>query len=419
MNKDRKKIIKEFILQEISKEQILDVFDYIENPLLHNNKYEKVYEDICSVFSENSLELVDKQETKVLDYVDVANIMIKTLNRNQNYDFTKIIEQSSSVVLALFLMHRCYANIEHNFNQLFDNISSKIENDVETFLKCLYVQQNTMLFNICVYAWLFGKGHFEVYKQKENSLSIKKLNENEFKELKRKVYLLISYFNENIDLFKFLVLETFFANLADYINYKNKDINIIEPISIIFQIQIWGFKNIEKGAERSFNTEWVKLLSDLKKDKDFVKKLAVENILLDKNKDYTDTLGIYEYFRKKSSSHINPDLIAITKKDVNLLQTEYIENIGKFIEGIASAFEAKKNILNEILLEEIPENKPDKIYYNLYYICDSLEAEQKLKNNKEIFKELQKLNDESKIKNYCKAQFNIFFKAVDEIFDKY
>ena len=179
-------------------------------------------------------------------------------------------------------------------------------------------------------------------------------------------------------------------------------------------MQVLGFNNIEKYT---YNDEWIELLSDLKKDKNFIEKLSIENILINREQDYNDEFNIYAYFKNTNYSHIRPNLISIKdNKEIKLLKTEYIDDINdKF--NSKDIFEAIRNSMLDVMMEP-GINRPREIYYTLYYICDTEEDKEFIKTNKNILKQLEKLNNTYKIKVCCGVQFNIKCKTVDEIFNE-
>lgn len=390
----RKKLIKDLIVYRIEAGQLENLFEYIINPLNYNKNYSEIYEEIYFVFAQNSLDIVDKKELKVLDYLSCLDFINTILINNKKYNLSLLIKETSSSVLSLISLHKFYGKLTNNFEEIFSNICSKIEKDIEIFLKSLYIQQNTMLFNICILAWLFGKQLFEVYKQKENALNINKLNEEEFKELKRKVHLLIPYFSKNIDWFKFFVLDSFLN--FEFENNKIKNDNI--KGAVVFPIQIWGLKNLNDGIEQIKDSNSITLFNNLIKDKSFIEELALERILKER-KDFTEDFSGYNYFKDKSGFQENKifeaKIIKYTEEStIELLRTEYIEDINKIVNR---DFLPQQNYLSKILWQEKHENIENKKgIFIVHLICEEKDK-QELEKNKNNLED--RLNSNKNIEN--------------------
>ena len=155
----------------------------------------------------------------------------------------------------------------------------------------------------------------------------------------------------------------------------------------------------------------------MKKDKNFIEKLAIENILINREQDYNDEFNIYAYFKNTNYSHIRPNLISIKdNKEIKLLKVEYIQDINtKF--NSKDIFEAVRNSMLDVMMEP-GIKRPRKIYYTLYYICDNEEDKKFIESDNNILKQLEILNNIYQIKICCGVQFNIKCKTVDEIFNE-
>lgn len=425
MNKNRKTLIKEFILNEISIDQISNIFDYIENPLLYDDRYNDVYSDICTVVAENSLDIVDKQTVKVLDYVWISNVFISILNRKQKYDFAKIIQNSSSVILSFMLLHKCYSTIDNaSVEKILVENNLKIKNDIETFLRSLYIQQNIILFNICFQAWLFGKEHFEVYSLKKNNLDIKNLNKNEFIILKEKISLVMSFFVKNLDWFKFFVLDIFLHNIESYLELENNKIknnNITR--TIIYIIQVWGLNNLEIGIKRTGNIE---ILNNLIESKTFIEELAIELKLIDKEKGYSEDFSGYEFiknntgFQEPYGSETLPRIINIKGSNIKLLRAEYIKS-SDTDNFINKDFLYMQRSLSQLLWQRDIENKLDAYgkkecnEFIILLICNEKEKQILKKNTEKIER---RLNSDEKIKQK-NFSFKIEIETKENILKQY
>lgn len=420
-------LIKNFL--SVYKKQYMSLLEYMCNPNFQTEINKEIFYCIVEIFVKNSLDFDREQQEyinydriayfidEILRYIILKDAIIKKDNKGieKFYNiYEKIIIETTSPILSGLLIYKIYKRIERKqcyFEKILSSFVQKTEKHMGLLLDSCYRNQNSMTFNMCILAYLFERENFDVYYGKNGECL--KVSKEIINKVRGRSSKLLSFFIKKTHLFNLFVLYSFFANLKDYLNHI-KGINVIDALSIIFYMQIWGFNNIEKCA---YNDEWIELLSGLKKDKNFIEKLAVENILVDNNQDYIDDFGAYEYLKNTNYSHIRPNLISIKDKEIKLLKTEYVTDIDKKFNN-DDIFELERNSLFKTISGIIPDIRPDKIYYTLYYICDNIEYKIFIKTDKKILKQLQDLNNTPNIKKYCNAEFNIECKTVDEIFDE-
>ena len=367
------KLIKTFLINY--KSNTIDLFKYILNSYIFKDNYIRIYIRIIECFVLNSLKFFDKSK-EYIDYY-VISILIKEIFEYMNLrlvatsqenkisvldKYIKLIKRTTSPILSILLIYTAYKNINKEyFNDIFLHFIHRTEQNMELFLKLLYINNNIYISNMCILAYLFEEENFKAYFSSDEKLKITK---NNFVTLKERVKKIIPHFKNNNNLFSFFVLDTFNLNVEDFLG----KIPSIDVRSIVFQVHIWGLDNIEYGIRESKKSS-IYLFEQLLNNKKFIVELFYEYIITDSNKNYT------LYNDKYIVDGNEKDLLKI-------LICEYISSkeIDDFCKS-TNHYSNYKEILNNISYTLNKKNKEFKIYF----ICDNENDKNKLEQYKDKF----------------------------------